>query len=255
MSDAPSGPNSRVKWLRPLSEPGEAQELRADAVPYARRLARRDGAGEVVRPPRHDRAGQVVAERPEEMVNTADHRAHMAELPCGMRRALPVVSAAVTAAAVLAGTWYVGRTSSPATIEVVTQPADAAPQPAGASPTATPTATPAPAASPPPPSRTTTRDAAAHACVSGFDVAIDAGLLWDTNTALEDADDLNHTVKALPPGKLRAALQALAEQLPSLATRDVDWDDPVAAERDDPSEEIASLLEDLREECDARFPG
>ena len=152
-----------------------------------------------------------------------------------MRRALPVLAAVATVGAALAFGLYAGRVTSPATAEVVTQPATS-------SASARPAETGSPAQNP-----------EMHACVLGFGLALDAGISWDTNTALEDAYALKVVADRLPAGQIRSAAQAVAKQLPDLASRDVNWDDPIAAERDDPSAEIALLLAKLHDACDVRF--
>lgn len=161
-----------------------------------------------------------------------------------MRRALPVLAIAVTATAVVAGSWYAGRTTAPAAADVVTQPAAAAAESTKRKPAST------------------TQAAETRACVLGFGLALDAGLTFDSNTAIEDADELGYLVDLLPVGRFRDAAQELARRIPELvgqpeAESEPDWEGPTDGEMgpsaDDPTEEIARLLWELRDECDMRF--
>lgn len=148
------------------------------------------------------------------------------------------MAAVVTAGAVVAGSWYVGRTTSDAA-DVVSQSPASAGSPVG--------------------------QAETRACVIGFGLALDAGLAWDSNTALEDADELEALLDQLSDKQIRAAAEELARQIPRLVgmpeyeadeTGELSpaaTNDPTEPPADDPTELITELLWDLRNECDNRF--
>jgi hypothetical protein len=148
-----------------------------------------------------------------------------------MRRVLPVVATVVVAGVVVGGSLYVGRSTSSGAADVVTQPAASAGSSASKAET--------------------------QACVIGLGLALDAGPMWDSNTAIEDAYELKALLDRLSDKGIRAAAGGLARQVPQLV--EASYDDFVqgqgdsASETTDPTDQIAELLGDLRDACDNRF--
>jgi hypothetical protein len=88
---------------------------------------------------------------------------------------------------------------------------------------------------------TTRRCRCAH---KAWGLALDAGLQFDSNTAIEDAAGLELVAEDAPAGEIRDAARKLGAEIPGLV------DGP-----EDHTDEISELLADLRDACDERFTG